>query len=233
MLETWVPNSLHNDIAKFIGKYDLKAARYLDMGCGEGKLSSLIAEVVKPFDGKQEVYGADATEQLLKKLPTNITGVRADLNQDTLPFSDGYFDLVTATEVIEHLHNTDNLLDEAYRVLKPNGYFLVTSPNLASWLNRFLLLSGFQPYNTEPSVRFNVGFPTSNKFKSKYSGHLNLFTLRALEDLLSYHGFDIIATSGSAIVYSVRLMTVVDKLLYRRASLASAVMILTQKRSIS
>jgi len=229
VLETWVPESLHKDIHQLVLKHNLKAARYLDLGCGEGKLTPLIAEAVKPDYQVQEVYGVDSSEMLLEKLPRNIKAIRSDLNHDKLPFHDCYFDLVTAIEVIEHLQNTDNLVEESYRVLRPCGYFLITTPNLASWVNRFLLLLGFQPLNTEPSARYSVGLPTPHKYRKKYSGHLNLFTLRALVEMLSFHGFRIVAKAGSPVKYNIATMATLDRLLSRRANLASAIMVLARK----
>lgn len=229
MSTTWVPELLHKGIHDFVLKNSLKAATYIDLGCGEGKLTRLIAEAVKPCNEIQEVYGVDSSEMLLEKLPRSVKALRCDLNNDKLPFPDCYFDLVSASEVIEHLQNTDNLVEESYRVLKPNGCFLITSPNLASWINRLLLFSGFQPLNTEPSVRYYVGSPSSHKHRTKYSGHLNLFTMRALLEMLCFHGFKIVAKTGSPIEYNVAAMTAIEKLLCRRASLASAIIILAKK----
>lgn len=46
------------------------------------------------------------------------------------PFPDNHFDVVISTEAIEHVHGVAAFLKEAYRVLKPNGYLFVTTPNL-------------------------------------------------------------------------------------------------------
>ncbi|XES77646.1 MAG: class I SAM-dependent methyltransferase [Candidatus Bathyarchaeia archaeon] len=78
-------------------------------------------------------------------MPSNITGIKANLNRDQLPFDDCFFDFVSATEVIEHLWNTDQFIKECYRVLKPRGYFLISTPNLASWINGFYCLQVFSP----------------------------------------------------------------------------------------
>jgi hypothetical protein len=39
------------------------------------------------------------------------------------------------------------------RVLREGGYLLITTPNLASWVNRLVMLLGYQPYNCEVSRR--------------------------------------------------------------------------------
>jgi ubiquinone/menaquinone biosynthesis C-methylase UbiE len=169
-----------------ISRYKIRADRYLDLGCGDGEITMYVSKLV----GAREVYGIDIQSTFLKRLPRTIKGIKANLNYAKLPFPDNYFQLVTAFEVIEHLTNTDNLIKEALRVLDEGGYFIISTPNLASWLNRLLLLLGFQPAHTEPSRAYNVGLPAKHKCKSRYSGHLNLFTLKALEEMLSFMVLD-------------------------------------------
>jgi SAM-dependent methyltransferase len=52
-----------------------------------------------------------------------------------------------ATDVIEHLINPSVFVKEMYRVLKPGGYMILDTPNLASWHNIFALLIGIQPFS--------------------------------------------------------------------------------------
>jgi SAM-dependent methyltransferase len=51
----------------------------------------------------------------------------------TIPFPDASFDLVTALDVIEHVDADENILREAFRVLRPNGHLLITTPAF-QWL---------------------------------------------------------------------------------------------------
>jgi ubiquinone/menaquinone biosynthesis C-methylase UbiE len=45
-----------------------------------------------------------------------------------LPFGDNYFDLITMLAVLEHIENPDDMFKEIYRVLKPNGHLILTTP---------------------------------------------------------------------------------------------------------
>jgi ubiquinone/menaquinone biosynthesis C-methylase UbiE len=45
-----------------------------------------------------------------------------------LAFADGVFDLVLASEVVEHLWNPQAFFDEAYRILKANGWLIIETP---------------------------------------------------------------------------------------------------------
>lgn len=51
---------------------------------------------------------------------------------DSLPLDDNTIDLVLFQEVIEHLYNSDLIMAEIGRVLKPNGLLILSTPNLSS-----------------------------------------------------------------------------------------------------
>jgi len=53
-------------------------------------------------------------------------------NHDAYPFENDYFDLIIATDVIEHLFDTDTFLRNIKRVLHPDGEVLLTTPNYGS-----------------------------------------------------------------------------------------------------
>jgi len=170
----------------------LKDARLVELGCGDG---SLLIEVANALSIR-DVYGVDIDEVALKKATDRGVKVfKADLNSDPLPFKDGFFDVVLTEEVIEHLVNPDNAIREARRVLKAGGLFLLSTPNLAWWLNRLALLLGYQPYWCECSTMYNVGKFKRNQ-EQPLSGHLRLYTYRALKQLLELHGFKVIASKG-------------------------------------
>ncbi|HYI94504.1 MAG TPA: methyltransferase domain-containing protein [Bryobacteraceae bacterium] len=103
-----------------------KGAAVLDAGCGTGygshALSSDALRVVG-IDLSEEAtrYAADHYPALNQRW---LTGSCTEL-----PFGDATFDTVVAFEVIEHLHDWPKLLIEAKRVLKPQGVFMVSTPN--------------------------------------------------------------------------------------------------------
>ena len=51
-----------------------------------------------------------------------------DMNKDQLPFEDSSFDLVILSEVLEHLYNPFNAINEAVRVLRKDGLLYVSTP---------------------------------------------------------------------------------------------------------
>lgn len=144
-----------------------------------------------------------------------------------MPLNDETADLVTAMEVIEHLINPDNMMKEVRRVLRPGGYFLLITPNLASWVNRIIFLLGHQPYNAEVSTVETFGVPLK---LWKPSGHIRPFTLRVLKEMLAFYGFRIIDVKGSGDINpSNKAFKLLDSLLAYRPSLARRLIVLAKK----
>lgn len=95
---------------------------HLDIGAGSGRLIQLFKENLGVAS-----CACDYTDTLIE-LPGQKVDV-VNLNDDRLPYPDASFDVVTATEVIEHLENYRQILREIYRVLKPSGVCILSTPN--------------------------------------------------------------------------------------------------------
>ena len=102
-------------------------------------------------------------------------------------FPPASFDLVLMIDVIEHLYDPDLVMEQVRQVLTPSGVLAIVTPNLASWLNRLLLLGGFMPLDMEVSTREIFGRPSPKG--APPAGHIRVFTLRALHEFLRFHGF--------------------------------------------
>jgi len=162
--------------------------KVLDLGCWDGDLSIKVAKYI----GTEKVYGVEIDPNKVKK--AKLKGVKVykeDLNKK-FPFKKNYFDVVIASQVIEHLYNTDNFVEEIYRVLKPYGYVIISTNNLASWHNLFALVLGYQPFPSDISRYTNIG-KLIGLFKGdgKSWSHLRIFTTYSLIDLLKFHKFNI------------------------------------------
>jgi len=110
------------------------------------------------------------------------------------------FDVVVAFEVIEHLDNTDMLLVNAYNNLKKEGIFIISFPNLSSWLCRLELLLGYQPHILEISNKkacFGQGFlGRINNPANIPIHHIRGITTKAMKEMLEYYGFKIRKVCG-------------------------------------
>lgn len=102
-----------------------RGLRVLDIGCYVGDVVGEIQSL--GFKG----HGIDAFEGNIaaakNKYPPGVFKV-ADLNNDKLPFPDGYFNVIWAGDIIEHVYNTINMFSEFNRVLKKGGYLVCSTP---------------------------------------------------------------------------------------------------------
>lgn len=156
----------------------IKSIKYLDLGCGNGSFTLRIAKVLNA----REVYGVDISTKLVEEArDKGINAYVVDLNTDDLPFNDEEFEVVSAFDVIEFLWNTDKVIGEVYRVLKPKGYFILTTPNLASWINRLLLLFSYLPMYYEISQKFILERRPFQSLGAR--GCMRLYTFPVLKDI--------------------------------------------------
>ncbi len=140
--------------------------RVLDLGCGEGDFAAFALAA-----GAPQAVAADVAEAALRR--AGAAHPELDLRlvpeDGPLPFGDGSFELVWASEVIEHVGDTGAWLSEVRRVLTPRGRLLVTTPSHG----RLRLLVGGIARYSDP-----------------LGDHLHLYTARSLRDLLIGFGFD-------------------------------------------
>jgi SAM-dependent methyltransferase len=161
----------------------------LDVGCGDGSAAVLAAQ----RNPGHHMTGLDWSAGALGRAQRlGLAVVRGGVDAPGLPFAPGCADVVVMSELIEHLVDTDSALDEVFRVLKPGGSLLLSTPNLAAWYNRGLVALGVQPVFSEVSLYGVYGRPGR-----QVAGHLHLFTRRALVELLAARGFGRITVSGA------------------------------------
>ena len=96
---------------------------HLDVGSGTGQLLRLVRQRY-PLRS----FGCDYTDKFVEGAGLNIDIV--DLNRQPLPYGDRRFTLVTCVETIEHLENYRQLIREVYRVLRPGGVAVFSTPNI-------------------------------------------------------------------------------------------------------
>lgn len=138
--------------------------RALDLGCGDGSFMAAIAAA-----GAHPV-GAEVAEAALARARERHPELDFRLVpiDGPLPFEDASFELVWASEVIEHVADTARWLSEVRRVLKPGGRLLVTTPNHGRLR---LVLEGIE------------------RLAPPLGDHLHLYTGAALRLLLEEFGF--------------------------------------------
>lgn len=102
----------------------------LDVGAGDGFLMAQLQHHARHVVGiEPEAQGVAVAQQMLSRLGRTSL-VRGDGYQ--LPFAIGSFDVVILTDVFEHLHRPQDCLKEIARVLKPQGFFIMTTPQYSA-----------------------------------------------------------------------------------------------------
>lgn len=168
---------------------DLEPKTVLDMGS-----DSTTIDFLKAIFPTSEICSLNIDKKALKDVSRKYKDVKTFFCdcQDMHIFKGNYFDLIFSNQVLEHVIYPEKCLHECRRVIKKNGTMILTTPNLASWQNRFLLLFGYHPTNYTVSSEFkNLGFPRFIKKNNLYD-HPRVFTLRALKEILEKTGFRIL-----------------------------------------
>jgi SAM-dependent methyltransferase len=138
--------------------------RALDLGCGEGGFTALLA------GAGADVIGADVAESALARARAAHPGLAFSLVplEGPLPFEDSSFALVWASEVIEHVADTARWLSEVRRVLVPGGRLQLTTP---------------------AHGRVAMALRGVERYSQPLGDHLHLYTRRSLLGLLAEFDF--------------------------------------------
>lgn len=105
--------------------------RALDMGCGTGYGAALLSREAS------QVAGIDIASDAIRYARETFSGPRLSWMQASctaLPFRSASFDLVVSFEVIEHLTEWPRMIEEARRLLRDEGRFVVSTPNKSFYL---------------------------------------------------------------------------------------------------
>jgi SAM-dependent methyltransferase len=138
--------------------------RALDLGCGDGRFTGELARA------GADALGVDVAEAALVRARAREPSLEFRLApiDGTLPLEDNAFDLVWASEVIEHVADTARWLSEARRVLVPDGRLLITTPSHG---------------------RLRVALGGVERFSEPLGDHLHLYTSASLRRVLEEFGF--------------------------------------------
>src|SRR4051794_16697392 len=143
--------------------------RILDVGCGAGRLAKHISLLGAEVVGvERHPEAASLARKYCKRV------IEQDLDSSSLLARDDLFDVMIFADVLEHLVEPDALLKRLAPNLAPNGFILVSLPNIAYYKMRFGLLRGHFDY--EPSGIMD-------------RSHLRFFTRQTAMQLLGDGGF--------------------------------------------
>ncbi len=146
-------------VERLLTQIDLSNVReVLEVGCGVGTLSSHLARKYK-----WNVTGIDLDPEQIERARKDRVGneclkfFEADVTQ--LPFEDREFDMVLSFDVLHHIPNWDKALEEVSRVLKPNGFYVLSDLTFPKSMGRafgdYFNFASLQPEDIVNEMRAN------------------------------------------------------------------------------
>ncbi|MBE6500112.1 MAG: class I SAM-dependent methyltransferase [Methanobrevibacter thaueri] len=169
-------NENHKDISEFafecvnIGKND----RILDIGCGGGvNIEKFLKITNNNVDGLD--YSEVSVAQSMKRNQNSVDNNRCKVIQadvSDMPIDDESYDLVSGFETIYFWPDIKNTFKEVYRIIKPNGQFMIaqgtdgTHPDDEKWLNTVEGMSVYTKNELEEYL-LNAGFKSVESFKKE------------------------------------------------------------------
>jgi len=149
--------------------------KVLDIGAGTGYGTAMLLShgcdvVAADYDDKGIASARSAWNQ-----GTFVTG-----NALYLPFQDSCFDSVLSFEIIEHVHDGDLFLSEMYRVLRPGGTYICSTPNIAYTVHPPYHVREYEPEEFYELVqkwfsrfdRYGQYFKATDRIRDLYRWHV-------------------------------------------------------------
>lgn len=162
------------------------AKRILDIGCAYGFYDIYLKENYG-FDvtGMEVKTNVDAYCRLL--FSHGIPVIQGGLSKDACPVPDHSYDIVILSEVFEHLRVSPiRILNEIKRILTPDGFFLLTTPNMGCLRNVIHLLMGKNILQPFPEDDTNLIHITDG------INHIRIYVLNEIVLLMKKVGFKIV-----------------------------------------
>lgn len=200
----------------FVKKYVPNGGKILDVGCGDQYLSTILTGY--------EWHGIDLNTEFRKD---NL--VEHDLMTTPYPYAAQSFDAVVCSEVLEHLWDLRIVHNEVYRLLKPSGTYIMSTPNydhIDHYLGSFgqLLFDDTKPHLFEHIRQYN------------YYSHLRFLTRAGFSELehvgsdAQYSGFFQDARLALQKAFPEMPLVEIDKLLGRMFPKFSHTIMLVSKK---
>lgn len=146
------------DIVKLVLD-EFSGAKILDVGIAYGLYDVVLKRILNA-----DIHGIEHPANLecycRYPLEKGIPVMACDVQAQSLPYSDNFFDMIIASEIVEHLIMPPKaFFRKLYRVLKPGGKLIVTTPNFASLLNIIQIMRGNNPSAAFPETDSANGQP--------------------------------------------------------------------------
>jgi 2-polyprenyl-3-methyl-5-hydroxy-6-metoxy-1,4-benzoquinol methylase len=180
--KTCLPTNRHEAIVKYFPKY-FKGGSVLEIGAGNGCIAkTLLASEL----GISSYTLSDISEKRLEEIDKNLNDSRVRIKYidvDDVPVQEcNKYDAVLMIALIEHLIDPLGAMQKINKLIKPGGFVIVQTPNIAKYTRRIKLLLGQFPSTASKKEGL---MKYSNEPVDLYDeGHLHYFTYRSLSSML-------------------------------------------------
>ena len=161
------------NLVMFIKQHTPKGGKILDVGCGDMSLANLLPDY--------EWTGMDINT----KQP-NPRRVEHNIESTPYPFEPASFDTIVCSEVLEHMFNPLEISKEIRRLIKPEGTYVMSTPNF-HYLDNYLTF-----FN---NIEFNLTKPWTAE-------HIRYYSFESHEQMLNAAGFEIDHYTGADAQFS-------------------------------
>lgn len=179
----WKLDMAPDEVASIVASMIPAGSRVLDVGCGAGTLTRLLAD-----ECKADFVGVEPDPTRAGHAAQRGLKVYAGYLSPEVIREIGLFDIALMADVLEHLPNPQEMLLLVREALKPGAAVIVSMPNVAHWSVRLRLLRGkfeYEPWGIMDAT------------------HLRWFTAASAKALLSSAGFRVVeyrATAGTGLL---------------------------------
>ena len=142
-----------------------KEIEIADIGCGVGLLLNSLSELGK-------VVGIDSSKQAIDFCKTSFNGELFELDCSSISSLNKKFDLVIASDLIEHIKDDQVIIKNIYDLLNPDGYAIITVPAFQFlWSQHDEEHMHYRRYNLDNLTELI----RSANFKIEYISYYNFF----------------------------------------------------------
>ena len=186
----WINNNtvhhkyLINSIENILEKLNTSDIELLDIGCGNGVLTSKISKFFKHTTGI-DLSGTGI--ELAQKIKNERLTFK-NMSIDDMIVSKKKFKFITSFEVIEHQYLPDDFLNKINQILDDNGTLLLSTPYNGYIKNLIISLIGKNDWHYNPLWRH---------------GHIKFFSVKTLTKILKECNFEIIKKKFSGRFYPI------------------------------